>query len=824
MKFLSEKKLNVLVFFFSFVSFLSAQIIHVVDSNSGESIENVAIFSIDKTKSVITDYNGKASVDEFNLTNSLIFQINGYFNLTTKLSVTKKSYIIQLDPKVQNLDGVILSVARSMSKKNKIAEKVNIINSEKIQKSIIQTSADILELSPGVRVQKSQGGGGSPVLRGFEANRVLLVIDGVRMNNAIYRSGHIQNAITIAPHNLERVEIIFGPSSVGYGSDALGGVIHYYTKTPDINSDIKNKNEFHSDFNSANLSSVNNITSNWSFEKWGAITSISFSNFGDIRMGKKNSHGFNNWGLTNFFSENTNSFFKATPSLNPNPLIQKKTGYKQFDLFQKFRFKLNNQSYLSLNVQLSNSSNINRYDKLNEIRNENLRYAEWYYGPQKRFLFSPKFEFFNGSPLLRKGSLTLAYQNIKESRVDRKFNSFNRSYQFEEVSVMSFNADFSARPAENLTSSYGLEILNNIISSDAFSKSLSVSNNEIISLSSPIVIPTRYPSNGSYYDSAALYLNFVWEFNDFLSLNAGSRLTYTDLGGSWNEEALVNTLLSKVSVNNWALTSTVAMIYTPIEKIQLNVLLSSGFRNPNIDDIGKIRESGGSLIVPNPFLKPEYAYNLDVGLSFESENGFNRFSVRGFGSLISRHIVRSDYTIYSDESTNDPNTIIYDGEELPTLANKNLGNRYIYGGSFEGLIRFSDKFYTRANITYTHGDKSFKNGPIPSIPPLFGQYGVYYSGSKIDAQLEWNFSNAKNANNYSYGGEDGLDETPLINEDQYAGAPAWKTFSISTNYEYNEKVVFKCGINNIFDTHYRTFASGISQPGRSLQIGVSLDF
>jgi hemoglobin/transferrin/lactoferrin receptor protein len=134
---------------------------------------------------------------------------------------------------------------------------------------------------------------------------------------------------------------------------------------------------------------VNNITSNWSFEKWGAISSISFSNFGDIRMGKKNSHGFNNLGLTNFFSENTNSFFKATPSLNPNPLIQKKTGYKQFDLFQKFRFKLNSQSYLSLNIQLSNSSDINRYDKLNEIRDESLRYAEWYYGPPKKiFIFS----------------------------------------------------------------------------------------------------------------------------------------------------------------------------------------------------------------------------------------------------------------------------------------------------------------------------------------------------------------------------------------------------------------------------------------------------
>ena len=824
MRFLSKKKLIILLFFFTCRFLSHAQTIYVEDSNSGEPLENVAIFSIDKTQNTFTDYKGEANVDEFNLSNPLVFQINGYNTLTLTLNNTKKSFIIQLEPKVQNLEGVILSVARSMSKKNKIAEKVTVINSKRINNSIIQTGAEILKLSPGVRMQNSQGGGGSPVLRGLEANRVLLVIDGVRMNNAIYRSGHLQNAITISPHNLERVEVIFGPSSVGYGSDALGGVIHYYTKTPDINSDIKNKNEFHSDFNSGNLSSVNNITSSWSFKKWGGITSVSFSDFGDIRMGRKNSHGYNNWGLTEFFSENTNSFYKATPTLNPNPLIQKNTGYNQFDLFQKFRFKLFSQNYLSLNLQLSNSSNIDRYDKLSEIKDGRLRYAEWYYGPQKRFLFSPKFEFFKGSPLLRKGALTFAYQNIKESRIDRKFDSFNRGYQFEEVSVLSFNADFTAKPYDNINASYGIEILNNRITSNAFTKSLSVSNNEITAVGIPLTIPTRYPSGGSFYDSAAIYINFIWELNDFLTLNGGSRLTYTDLGGSWKEEALVNSLLSDVSLNNWALTNTFAMIYSPTNKVQLNVLLSSGFRNPNIDDIGKIRESAGTLIVPNPFLKPEYAYNLDIGLSFESENGFNSFSVRSFGSLISRHIVRSDYIIYGDESTNDPNTIIYDTEELPTLANKNLGNRFIYGGSFESFFRFSNKIYTRANITYTRGNKSFKNGPMPSIPPLFGQYGVYYSGSKIDAQIEWNFSNAKNPNDYSYGGEDGLDETPLINETQYAGTPAWETFSISANYEYNKRITFKGGLHNIFDTHYRTFASGISQPGRSLQLGISVDF
>ena len=83
-----------------------------------------------------------------------------------------------------------------------------------------------------VFVQKSQMGGGSPVIRGFEANKVLIVVDGVRLNNAIYRSGHLQNVITLEPSELESAEIVFGPGSVIYGSDALGGVMDFHTREP----------------------------------------------------------------------------------------------------------------------------------------------------------------------------------------------------------------------------------------------------------------------------------------------------------------------------------------------------------------------------------------------------------------------------------------------------------------------------------------------------------------------------------------------------------------------------------------------------------------
>ena len=144
-------------------------------------------------------------------------------------SDTKFPLQLNLEAENQDLDEVILSVARNASMRKQIAEKVSVISNKEILTQSPSTGADLVGLSPGVRIQKSQGGGGSPILRGFEANRLLLVVDGVRMNNAIYRSGHLQNAITIHPNIIERVEIIFGSSSVGYGSDALGGVIHYYT-------------------------------------------------------------------------------------------------------------------------------------------------------------------------------------------------------------------------------------------------------------------------------------------------------------------------------------------------------------------------------------------------------------------------------------------------------------------------------------------------------------------------------------------------------------------------------------------------------------------
>ena len=226
------KNIFFIISFFLFIKVNYAQEIFFKDSNTNEPIINVAIHNSDKSKSTVSDIYGKANIDSFNANELIYFSHLSYKDFSVLKSKIKS--IIHLENESDELSEVTLSISKSKVKISRVAEKIEVLTRKKIQQLAPQTTADLLAATPGLRVQKSQGGGGSPVIRGFEANRVLLVMDNVRMNNAIYRSGHLQSAITVDPNSLERTEVIFGPSSVIYGSDALGGIVHFYTRTPKI--------------------------------------------------------------------------------------------------------------------------------------------------------------------------------------------------------------------------------------------------------------------------------------------------------------------------------------------------------------------------------------------------------------------------------------------------------------------------------------------------------------------------------------------------------------------------------------------------------------
>ena len=512
-------------------------------------------------------------------------------------------------------------------------------------------------------------------------------------------------------------------------------------------------------------------------------------------------------------------------------ILKKQNGQLlQFDLFQKFNFKLPKDQLLMINIQYSESSNIDRYDKLVEEKNGSLRFSEWYYGPQKRLFISPQFKFFLGKKWMKKGTMTFAYQKVDESRVNRKFGEISRSNKLESVNVLSLNTDFFGYLKGGHSFSYGLEWTHNKINSEAYAFDLELDFERITGFSNLRPITSRYPDNGSSANSFAVYLNWIYEPNKRTTLNAGLRLTSSSLKGDWNKIASVDKLLSSVELDSEALTYTIAVTFRPNKKLQINSLLSSGFRNPNIDDIGKIRESSGILLVPNSFLKPEYAYTFESGIKIRSNNQKSYLDLRGFSTLVSRHIVRSDFIVFSDTSTKDQNTIIYNGDEVLTQANKNLGNRFIYGICLDGKLSLNSFIKLYGGVNFTSSDKNSDYGPMPSIAPFFGTFTFSSKYRKWSNFLIWKFSGSKKPLDYSWGGEDGLNETPNVAPDEpleidrFYGIPSWNIFSLLNQYYLKENIRLTFGLNNIFDIHYRTFASGISSEGRSFQLGVKVKF
>ncbi len=820
-----------LIAIYSVASF--GQKIIVVDEEKGFPVNGANIYNKTLTISTITNDDGTADISGFSNQDIIIISHVAYSNYTTsKLGLKNRNYKIYLIKKTAHLDEVVLSVFKNKEKATRIAEQTVAVTKEDIFKASPQTTADLLASVPGIKVQKSQFGGGSPVLRGMESNRVLLVVDGVRMNNAIYRKGHLQNSITISPSMLERTEIVFGPSSVIYGSDALGGVIHYYTKTPKTAEEETIKSGFFSRFGTVNQEVTTNVSAELRFKKWASYTSVSYSSFGDLQMGKKRSHGFSGWGLVPNYSENVGTNYVVSQTVNSDPTIQRNTGFNQTDVLQKFYIPLSKKTDLNINLQYSTSSNIPRFDKLSELKSGMLKFSEWYYGPQKRFLASTQLSINPQKKWLDKGTFTVAYQNIKESRIQRKFGSLERLYRSEEVDVYSFNGDFTVplTKDKNRDLSYGFEVSYNDVKSMSEGKIVDISNNKIIGYSGVFKVQSRFPDGGSSYMSTAIYTDYRQDLNAKSTLNTGIRLTNTILEAKWIDQTFLTLPQEQINIKNTALTVTLGYVYKPTRNWRINSVISSGFRSPNLDDVGKIREKNGIVTLPNIQLTPEYAYSGEVGVQ-------KFFNDRTFSLGFNMYYTFLEHNIARRPSGDQ---IMYDGELSDVVVNLNNKGAYIKGFTANYTGRLNQNWRTSGFITYTEGKskgffESFESEkiiePMSSIPPLFGRFEVSYRKNQIELSANFRFNAKKDITSYNISeGIDNHTQTPIIDAsatdalDKYYGTPSWSTFGLNGSYNVNKNFTVQAIVTNLFDEHYKEFASGISAPGRNFSVAIQANF
>ncbi|MEL7120719.1 MAG: TonB-dependent receptor, partial [Bacteroidota bacterium] len=699
-------------------------------------------------------------------------------------------------------------------------------------------AAAVLEDKGMVFVQKSQQGGGSPNLRGFEANRVLLVVDGVRMNNAIYRNGHLQNAITLDPSILKQVDVIFGPGSLLYGSDALGGVVHYQTRDPF--STLKDKTfdlNVSTRYASANQEVNGHVDFSFGNKKWASLTSISYSDFGDLRAGNNRLDEFPDFGKRRQYVNAQDGRDQVINNEDVN--VQVGSGYEQFDLMQKVSYRPNEATDLTLNVQLSSSSDIPRYDRLIERRNGQLRFAEWNYGPQNRFMTSLKARFFESSKLYDKAILIASFQRIDEDRFDRRLNSPEREQSLVDVSVYTLTGDFDKYLNEQKTHklSYGFELNHNDVRATA--SLLNIQTNQISSNAL-----SRYASEDNWLQNAGVFANYHWAPDQkSFEFTAGLRWSTNRVFSKYSSQDPIewpDTYLDGISASNNALTWAVSLQQKISKYFKIKALAASAFRSPNIDDFGRIRENNGFVTMPNPDLQPERSVTTEVSLQFQKNKLEAQVTV--FRTWLNDAIIRSNFQL-PDGST----FFISRGDSLFVQANINVDQARLYG--FSAAVNYSlDKSWSFfSNLSYTEGSRNFEalnpatqqmeelRLPLDHIPPLYGRVGVGWKNKRLELEATFNFNAAKPVAEYSVaqvsfddnnnqwildreGTSDNIDLGVVVNKngiEEFRGVYAWQTLNIYSKLHINQIFSINLSVENISDFHYRTFSSGVSAPGRN---------
>ena len=694
-----------------------------------------------------------------------------------------------------------------------IANQVSVISAKEIAQANQANTADLLQNSGQVLVQKSQQGGGSPIMRGFEANKILLVVDGVRMNNAIYRAGHLQNSITIDQFSLDKIEIINGPGSVLYGSDALGGVIHFYTKSPEFSNSKKIlvKGNVASKYATTNNEISNQVSLSVANNKWGSYTSYTQSAFSDLRQGANRSDAMGDLGKRNYYQGRING--KDTMLVNQNPNIQKGSAYSQYDFIQKVVWKQNEKIKHVLNFQLSNSTNVPRYDRLTETNSAGIfKSAEWYYGPQNRLLLSYQAQLKNGK-WYDQGNITLSHQAIEESRHNRNWSNSTLNHRIENVTVNAINLDFEKK-YKNRFIRYGLE--------SNFNEVKSTANAENINTGIRSALDTRYPDGGSSTRSHAVYLSGEKSFGK-LDIYEGIRYTNSRLRAKFNNQTFFPFPFNEIAQNNQSIVGDVSACYRTNNNWKFSFLISSGFRTPNLDDLAKVFESNkidstgntstiGTLIMPNEDLKPEFANNYEIGLS-------KQWRVANF--KVNAFITDLENVIVTQNSTFNGNDFVKYGDTLYRVQkNVNAGKAYIYGVSANIEHQLNAGFSFAANVNYTKGMISSNSpaSPLDHIAPIYGKASLNYDHQNWSASFFTLFNGAKKLKDYNVAGEDNLTYATAN------GLPAWHTLNLRANFKVNKNIDLQMAIENITDKNYRVFGSGISASGRNVLFAIKGNF
>ena len=783
-----------------------SQTITIKDQQTDEPVELATLTSANSKLYATTNAKGQADISAFKDVEKIEIRSLGHKTLIKSYSELKAdSFIISLENSNFSLDEVVISGSRWRQSSDDVPSKIISISAREVALQNPQTAADLLGVSGKVFIQKSQQGGGSPMIRGFATSRLLYSVDGVRMNTAIFRSGNLQNVINIDPFAVENTEVLFGPGSVIYGSDAIGGVMSFQTLTPSLSLDEKPliTGKANARYSSANKEKTGHFDVNLGFKKWAFLTSITSWDYDNLRQG---SHGPEDY-IKDYYVQRQDS--TDVVITQEDKLLQIPSAYSQINMMQKIRFQPNDRWDFQYGFHYSETSSYGRYDRHTRVRNGTARYAEWDYGPQIWMMNNLNVSYNANNSVFDGMSLRLAHQWFEESRIDRSLNKTERNTQSEEVAAYSVNLDFKKATGAKNTFFYGIEYVLDDVNSEG----------ELTDISTGISEPgpARYPQ--AKWQSLAAYVTDEFKVSDQFTLSAGARYNHILLDAEF-DTTFYPFPFTETNLSNGALTGSLGGVYRPDSSWVISANLGTAFRSPNVDDLGKVFDSEpGSVVVPNPDLKPEYAYNADLGIAKVFGNVV-KVDITGYYTHLKDALVRRDFQL------NGLDSIVYQGELSQVQAIQNAAIAKVYGVQAGVEVKLPKGFGFSTDVNFQKGEEELDNGetsPSRHASPFFGVSRLNYMANKLSMELNVNYQAKRDFDDLPEGEKDKT-EFYALDKNGNPYSPSWYTLNFKALYKMTDTFDVSGGIENLTDQRYRPYSSGISGAGRNFMLALTAHF
>ncbi len=666
------------------------------------------------------------------------------------------------------LDVRVISAARREQPAAESPRSVSVITDREIRRRNYRTVPEALNEMTGVLVQETNYGGGSPFIRGMVGNRILILIDGVRLNSSVFRLGPVQYLNTVDIEQVERIEVVRGPGSVLYGSDALGGVINVVTRSPAIDDrEPPLRTRLRARFSSADRSGVGRLGFQGHAGRFGFAGGASLKQFGDLRAGAG-----------------------AGPQLH--------SGYNETDGDLKLAWEPRENHRIEAAVSKARLDDVSRPDLL--ALGSNLRY-EW--APQQREM------------------LALRYSARKAARgIESLQAAVVHQRQFERLFTVATAAPDVGTRAEDLVGSTGIlvEMGSRLSERQRLTYGVDCYRERVSSRRLQADLPTgvwawqrgNYP-DGTRAGYSAAYLQHESEWGDRLQVILGIRYSRDTIDSRQSDPRTGDIPLSSV-VDDW--TKSAAASLRLVGGLSLVGQASEGFRAPNVNDATIIGLTGARFEIPNANLQPEYVVNYETGVRWVHRG--LAAQVAAFRSSYSNLIDRAEAVWLGLEWLDVNQNGIREKTEPGIYQRANIGRALVRGIEFETEAELNRHWSLRANLSWIEGHDRVADAPLSRIPPVMGVAAVRWT----PRAGVWG-----EAYTVSAGRQDRLSPGDKTDHRISAtGTPGFATWNLRGGVRLPAGGRLTLGLENLADKRYRWHGSGIDAAGRNVVAGVEWIF